>query len=61
MAVDTLLSALVSSGGASASAAGAIRADINLAYRAVGDPNTYSPGEFRASLGRAALAIRRLR
>jgi hypothetical protein len=61
MAVDTLLSALVNSGEANAQAAGAIRADINLAYRAVRDPNAYDPREFRDSLGRAAAAIRRLR
>jgi hypothetical protein len=61
MAVDTLLSALVNSGQADAQAAGAIRADINLAYRAVRDPNAYDPREFRDSLGRAAAAIRRLR
>jgi hypothetical protein len=61
MAVDTLLSALVGSGGASASAAASIRGDINDAYRAVRDPNAYAPRDFRASLGRAASAIRRLR
>lgn len=61
MAVDTLLSALVSSGAASEAAANAIRVDINSAYRAVRDPNAYQPREFRASLGRAAAAIRRLR
>jgi hypothetical protein len=61
MAVDTLLSALVSSGAASNDSANAIRVDINEAYRAVRDPNAYSPREFRASLGRAAAAIRRLR
>ena len=61
MAVDTLLSALVSAGQAGAPAAAAIRADINLAYRAVRDPNAYDPREFRDSLGRAAAAIRRLR
>ncbi|MEA3052993.1 MAG: hypothetical protein QOG72_1896 [Sphingomonadales bacterium] len=55
MAVDTLLSSL--GPGAPAS----IRADINLAYRAVRDPNAYDPREFRASLGRAAAAIRKLR
>ena len=44
-----------------AAAANAIRADINGAYRAVHDPNAYDPGGFRASLGRAAAAIRRLR
>jgi hypothetical protein len=61
MATDTLLSALVDGGEVSESAANNIRADINSAYRAVRDPNAYSPGDFRASLGRAAAAIRRLR
>ena len=61
MATDTLLSALVADGQVPASAAGEIRSDINGAYRAVRDPNNYDPGEFRASLGRAAAAIRRLR
>lgn len=61
MATDTLLSSLVADGQVPASAAGEIRSDINGAYRAVRDPNNYDPGEFRASLGRAAAAIRRLR
>jgi hypothetical protein len=61
MAVDTLLSALVNSGELSGGAAESIRADINLAYRAVRDPNAYQPRDFRASLGRAAAAIRKLR
>ena len=61
MATDTLLSALVADGQVPAAAAGEIRSDINGAYRAVRDPNNYDPGEFRASLGRAAAAIRRLR
>ena len=61
MATDTLLSALVDEGHVSERAANNIRADINGAYRAVRDPNAYSPGDFRASLGRAAAAIRRLR
>jgi hypothetical protein len=61
MATDTLLSALVNSGEISEGAAAAIRSDINIAYRAVRDPNDYRPREFRASLGRAASAIRRLR
>jgi hypothetical protein len=60
MATDTLLSSLVNQGRVSASAASGIRADINGAYRAVHDPNQYDPGGFRASLGRAAAAIRRL-
>jgi hypothetical protein len=61
MATDTLLSALVSRDRVSVSAANAIRVDINSAYRAVRDPNAYDAGGFRASLGRAAAAIRRLR
>jgi hypothetical protein len=61
MAVDTLLSALVASGQADRRAADAIRADINLAYQAVRDPNAYDPRDFRESLGRAAAAIRKLR
>jgi hypothetical protein len=61
MATDTLLSALVNQGQVSAGAASGIRGDINAAYRAVHDPNDYNPGAFRASLGRAAAAIRRLR
>lgn len=61
MATDTLLSALVNSGQIGNDAAGAIRSDINLAYRAVRDPNDYRPREFRSSLGRAAAAIKRLR
>jgi hypothetical protein len=61
MATDTLLSALVNSGGVRPEAAQSIRGDINLAYQAVRDPNLYQPREFRASLGRAASAIKRLR
>jgi hypothetical protein len=61
MAVDTLLSALVSSGQVSTASANTIRADINLAYRAVGEPNAYRPRDFRSSLGRAAAAIRKLK
>jgi hypothetical protein len=61
MATDTLLSALVNSGQINTAAAEGIRADINSAYRAVRDPNAYQPREFRASLGRAASAIRRLK
>lgn len=55
MAVDTLLSSL------GTGAPESIRADINSAYRAVRDPNAYDPREFRASLGRAAAAIRKLK
>jgi len=61
MATDTLLSALVNSGQVSSQSAQAIRPDINAAYRAVRDPNSFDPREFQASLGRAASAIRKLR
>ena len=61
MATDTLLSSLVNSGGVAAGSVNSIRADINAAYGAVRDPNAYRPRDFRASLGRAAAAIRRLR
>jgi hypothetical protein len=61
MATDTLLSALVNSGQVQVQAVNGIRADINGAYRAVRDPNDYQPRDFRASLGRAASAIKRLR
>ena len=61
MAVDTLLSALVNSGQVGAGSVDGIRSDINTAYRAVRDPNDYRPRDFRASLGRAAAAIGRLK
>lgn len=61
MAIDTLLNALVSQGTVNEGQVSAIRDDINAAYRAVRAPNAYRPGEFRAALGRATSAIRRLR
>ncbi|SNS07013.1 Cytochrome c554 and c-prime [Sphingomonas laterariae] len=61
MATDTLLNALVNSGQVGAGSAAAIRGDINQAYAAVRDPNSFRPAEFRAALGRAANAIRALR
>jgi hypothetical protein len=61
MATDTLLSALVANGTVSGDSVQGIRGDINSAYQAVRDPNLYKPDVFRASLGRAAAAIRRLR
>lgn len=61
MATDTLLNALVNAGYVGAGSASSIRGDINLAYRAVRDPNDYRPMEFRAALARAAGAIRALR
>jgi len=60
MAIDTLLNALVREGRVSAGAAAGIRADINLAYNAVDEPNSYRPAEFRSALKSAAGAIGRL-
>jgi hypothetical protein len=57
MAIDTLLSSLVTSGGVSGQAAAAIRPDINRAYQAVRDPNGYQPLAFRDSLAHAARSI----
>lgn len=61
MATDTLLNALVSQGAVSEGSVSGIRNDINAAYAAVREPNAYRPAEFRAALGRATSAIRRLR
>lgn len=61
MAVDTLLNALVREGRVTVGAAAGIRANINRAYGAVSDPNSYRPAEFRAALGSAASAIGTLR
>ena len=61
MAVDTLLSAMAASGQVDRGRAAAIRPEINLAYQAVSDPNSFDPARFRAALGRAAASIRGLK
>lgn len=61
MAVDTLLNALVNGGQVAPAAAQSIRAEINRAYAAVREPNSYSPLDFRRALGGAARTIRTLR
>ena len=61
MAVDTLLNALVNANAVNPGAAGSIRAEINRAYAAVKEPNSYRPLEFRRALGGAARTIRTLR
>jgi hypothetical protein len=61
MAMDTLLNALVNDGAVNSGTAGSIRAEINRAYAAVKDPNSYRPLEFRRALGGAARTIRTLR
>lgn len=61
MGVDTLLNAMVSSGRITVGAAAGIRVNIDRAYAAVKDPNTYKPAEFQTALGGAVNAIRALR
>lgn len=61
MAIDTLLNAMVKQGRVTIGAAAGIRADINRAYAAVKEPNSYRPADFRASLASAVRSIRALR
>ena len=61
MAVDTLLSALVSAGEVERARAAAIRPDINRAYAAVKDPADFRPANFQDSMRRVGAAIRNLR
>ena len=61
MAIDTLLNALVAEGHVDSGKAATLRPDIDKAYRAVNDPNSYRPAEFRASLARIAAAVGALR
>ena len=61
MGIDTLLSAMVSSGQATVGSAAAIRSDINRAYAAVRDPNAYRPREFQTALASAVRGIGALR
>jgi hypothetical protein len=60
MAVDTLLSGLVTQGQVAGGAATSLRAQINQAYAAVAEPNAYKPLEFRRALGGAVRTIRSL-
>lgn len=60
MAIDTLLNGLVSNGRVTAGAAAGIRVNINRAYAAVEQPNSYNPADFRTALNSATTAIRRL-
>jgi len=57
MAVDTLLNALVRDGRITIAAAAGIRTNINRAYAAVREPNSYKPEQFRTALKGAARAI----
>ena len=57
MGVDTLLNAMVTNGQATVGSAAAIRGDINRAYAAVRDPNSYRPRDFQAALASAVRGI----
>jgi hypothetical protein len=61
MATDTLLAALVAENQVPAARVAAIRPDLERAYAAVRDPNTYDPTAFRATFQRVASAARGLR
>lgn len=61
MAVDTLMTALVSSGEIDRARAAAIRPEINRAYAAVKDPNSFRPADFQQSMRRVDIAVRGLR
>ena len=61
MAIDTLLNALVAEGHVDGGRAAALRPDIDRAYRAVNDPNSYRPTEFHAAIVRIAAAVGALR
>lgn len=57
MGVDTLLNSMVRSGRITIGAAAGIRADIDRAYTAVREPNSYKPAEFQTAFERAVRAI----
>lgn len=57
MGVDTLLGSMVGSGRITLGAAAGIRADIDRAYAAVKEPNSYKPAEFQTAFERAVRAI----
>ena len=61
MAIDTLLNGLVNQGAVSESAAASLRIQINQAYAAVGEPNSFDPRKFRRALGGAVRTIRTLK
>ncbi len=60
MAIDTLLNSMVNSGQVSEGAAESLRGQINIAYAAVAEPNSYEPARFRRALGSAVRTIRTL-
>ncbi len=61
MAADTLLTALADAGEVSPAAVAQMRPDVELAYQAVRDPNSFRYEDFRRSLQRIAADVRALR
>lgn len=61
MAIDTLLNGLVNRGDVTMAQASGLRGQINQAYAAVRDPNSFQPAAFRRALGGAVRSIRSLR
>lgn len=61
MSVDTLLTALIKSGGVDEGRAARLRPDIEAAYQALKDPNLYHPADFRQKLIKIAMGVRSLR
>ena len=61
MAADTLLTALADAGEVRPAAVAQMRPDVELAYQAVRDPNTFRYEDFRRSLQRIAADVRALR
>ncbi len=61
MAIDTLLNALVNQGAVSEGSAKGLRVQINQAYAAVNEPNSFDPAQFRRALGGAVRTIRTLK
>jgi hypothetical protein len=57
MGIDTLLNSMVTSGQVTVGSAAGIRSDINRAYEAVADPNTYRPRDFQTALSSAVRSI----
>lgn len=61
MAIDTLLNGMVNQGMVSAGAVAGLRSQVNQAYAAVREPNSFQPAAFRRALGGAVRSIRSLR
>jgi hypothetical protein len=61
MAIDTLFSAIAAGSASDRAAVTAIRPDINRAYQAVQDANTYSQADLRQALSRIAVVAEGMR